>query len=213
MKKSFCMFFILLWLLKAGLISLAYAAPKSQQLRLAYLTQALKAPPALSNLDVFIPNKGEPGAELAITDNNTTGKFTGQTFILDKFTVPLNGDVLKVYNDKIAAKYAFVLLNLPAPSLLAIADIKTPQPHMFLDVASRDDALRNEQCRANMLHLQPNRAMRADALAQFMLKKRWQKWFLVIGQAPEDDLYAEAIKRAAKRFGLKLVAEKRWEHT
>jgi len=55
--------------------------------------------------------------------------------------------------------------------------------------------------------------MRADALAQYMMKKRWQKWFLVIGPTSEDRLYAAAIKRSAKRFGMKIVAEKVWTHT
>jgi ABC transporter substrate binding protein (PQQ-dependent alcohol dehydrogenase system) len=55
--------------------------------------------------------------------------------------------------------------------------------------------------------------MRADALAQYMMKKRWTKWFLVVGTNPEDKLFADAIKRAAKRFGSKIVAEKVWEHT
>jgi ABC transporter substrate binding protein (PQQ-dependent alcohol dehydrogenase system) len=55
--------------------------------------------------------------------------------------------------------------------------------------------------------------MRADALAQYMLKKRWREWFLVVGQTPEDQLYAAAIKRAAKRYGMKLVAEKAWDNT
>lgn len=213
MKKGFNAVLLLLGLLPSGINNPVYAATKTQSIKIAYLTQQQKAPPALSNLDVFISNKGEPGAELAIADNNTTGKFTGQTFALDKFIVPQEGDVLKVYNERIAAKYALILLDLPMPQLLAIADSKAAQPHLFLDIASSDDALRNEQCRANMLHLQPSRAMRADALAQLMLKKRWQKWFLVIGQAPEDQLYAEAIKRAAKKFNLKLVATKTWEHT
>lgn len=213
MKKGFNAVLLLLGLLPSGINNPVYAAAKTQSIKIAYLTQQQKAPPALSNLDAFISNKGEPGAELAIVDNNTTGKFTGQVFALDKFIVPQEGDVLKVYNEKIAAKYALVLLNLSAPQLLAIADSKTTQPHLFLDIASSDDALRNEQCRANMLHLQPSRAMRADALAQLMLKKRWQKWFLVVGQTPADQLYAEAIKRAAKKFNLKLVATKTWEHT
>jgi ABC transporter substrate binding protein (PQQ-dependent alcohol dehydrogenase system) len=55
--------------------------------------------------------------------------------------------------------------------------------------------------------------MRADALAQYMMKKRWDKWFLVIGPNQEDRLFADAIKRAAKRFGMNIVAEKTWEHT
>ena len=55
--------------------------------------------------------------------------------------------------------------------------------------------------------------MRADALAQYMMKKRWDKWFLVIGPNQEDRLFADAIKRAAKRFGMNIMAEKTWEHT
>ncbi|MCX7088931.1 MAG: ABC transporter substrate-binding protein [Methylococcales bacterium] len=213
MKNRSTVIITLLLGVSSALYAAPNAAPKTQQLRIAYLTQQQKAPAALSNLDAFISNKGEPGAALAIADNNTTGQFTHQTFALDSFVVPLDGDVLAVFNRKIAEKYALVLLNLPAEKLLVIADAKTAQAHLFLDIASSDDALRNEQCRANMLHIQPSRAMRADALAQFMLKKRWQKWFLVVGEAPEDVLYADAIKRAAKRFGMKLVAEKKWEHS
>jgi ABC transporter substrate binding protein (PQQ-dependent alcohol dehydrogenase system) len=213
MKNRFSAFLTRLLLMQLVMLSTPYAAPKNQQLRIAYLTQQRPPPPARSNLDEFISDVGQPGAKLAITDNNTTGQFTGQTFALDTFNVPINCDVVDTFNKKIAANYAFVLLNLPADKIVAIADLKTSQPHLFLDIASSDDALRNELCRATVLHLQPSRAMRADALAQFMLKKRWQRWFLVVGQAPEDALYAAAIKRAAKRFGMKLVATKNWEHT
>jgi len=55
--------------------------------------------------------------------------------------------------------------------------------------------------------------MRADALAQYLMKKRWTKWFLVVGTKPEDRLFADALKRAAKRFNMDIVAEKTWEHT
>lgn len=191
----------------------APAAKNSQQLRIAYLTQQQTPPVALSNLDIFIPNKGEPGAELAIIDNNTTGQFTGQNFVLDSFTVPLQDNINQFFSAKIAKQYAFVILNLPADKINAVADLQAGQTQLLMDISSTDDALRNEQCRSNVFHLLPGRAMRADALAQLMLKKRWQKWFLVIGATPDDALYAEALKRAAKRFGLKIVAEKAWDHT
>ena len=174
-KKVGALILTVAMLMQGLFVAEGVAAAKVSQVRIAYLTQQQKTPPVLSNLDVFISNKGEPGAELAIVENNTTGKFTGQAFVLDKFIVPENGDVLKVYNDKIAAKYALVILNLPTQALLAVSDVKTPQPHLLFDVATRDDALRNEQCRANVLHLLPSRAMRADALAQYMMKKRWHK--------------------------------------
>ena len=190
-----------------------FAADKIQQIHIAYLTQQQKPPAALSNLDSFIDNLGEPGAQLGILDNNTTGKFVGQNYTLDKFIVPLDGDVLQTFNNKVAPKYSLVISNLPADKLQSIANVNTPNPLLIFDVGTSDDALRNEQCKTNVLHLLPSRAMRADALAQMMLKKRWQKWFLVIGPTPADALYAEAIKRAAKRFNMKLVAEKVWDHT
>lgn len=184
-----------------------------QTINIAYLSQELAAPAALSNLDPFIKDKGVIGAELGIADNNTTGEFTGQQYALKKFIVPLSGNVADTFNKEIANKFQWLVLNLPDGQINPLADMPAAQAMLVFDVASSDDGLRNSGCRRNVLHLLPSRAMRADALAQYMMKKRWTKWFLVIGAAPEDRLYAEAIKRAVKRFGIEIVAEKTWEHT
>jgi ABC transporter substrate binding protein (PQQ-dependent alcohol dehydrogenase system) len=196
------------------LFSMGVVDAKTKQIiTIAYLTQEQNAPPALSNLDPFIKDKGASGAELAIDDNNTTGQFTDQEFILKKFIVPPEGNSIDVFNKAIANKYQLIITLLPAGSTLDIADLPAAGQMLLFDAATTADALRNEQCRNNILHILPSRAMRADALAQYMLKKRWNKWFLVIGPAPEDRLFADAIRRAAKRFGMKIVAEKSWEHT
>jgi ABC transporter substrate binding protein (PQQ-dependent alcohol dehydrogenase system) len=185
----------------------------AQTIKIAYFTQQQQPPVALSNLDPFIANKGIPGAELAISDNNTTGQFIQQNYSLEKIVVPLKGNLLQAFKEKISADTPYVLVNLPAEPLNQLADLPQAQQKLLFDVATTDDALRNSQCRANVLHLLPSRAMRADALAQFMAKQRWTKWFLVIGAHQEDKLYAEAIRRAAKRFGIKIVAEKLWTQT
>src|SRR5690606_23423023 len=54
----------------------------------------------------------------------------------------------------------------------------------------------------------PSYAMRADALAQYLLWKKWRRWFLIVGQHPADLAYARAIRRAAARFGAKIVEER-----
>lgn len=193
----------------------AYAKPgkPKQTLVIAYLMQEQAPPPILSNVEPFISNKGELGADLAISDNNTTGQFTGQHFSLKKFIVPPDGNIIDVFNLNIAGKFQYIVVNAPAERLNQLADLPASKQALLFDVATRDDALRNEQCRSNVLHLLPDRAMRADALAQYMLKKRWIKWFLVIGASPEDRLFADAIRRSAKRFGIEIVQEKTWEHT
>lgn len=189
-----------------------YAKGK-QTIKIAYLTQTQKVRPALSNLEPIIENKGIEGAELAIEDNNTTGQYTKQQFIVEKFIVPADGDAADIFSKQIAKKYAFVVSNLSPELTNSIADLALANKALIFDSATVDDALRNKACRANVLHLLPSRSMRADALAQYMMKKRWAKWFLVIGTTEEDKLYAEALKRAAKRFGMNIIQEKAWEHT
>ena len=186
---------------------------KPAEVTIAYLSQKQDAPSPLSNLDPFIQNKGLPGAELGIEDNNTTGQFTGQQFVLKPFIVPADGNPLETFKQAISGQFHFVVLNVTDEKLTELADAPEAKDTLFLDIASRDDALRNRNCRANVLHLLPSRAMRADALAQYLLKKRWTKLFLLQGNHDEDRLYSDAVKRAAKRFGLELVSEKNWEHT
>ncbi|MCK4493773.1 MAG: ABC transporter substrate-binding protein [Methylococcales bacterium] len=194
--------------------SLCFSKAKTKQIiKIAYFSQEQAVPAALSNLDPFIQNKGLSGAKIALEENNTTGVFTGQHYQLTKIIVPINGDIEKSFLTKVSADTHFVVVNLPVTQLKQLADLKASQQKLLFDVTTRDDGLRGQQCRANVLHLQPSRAMRADALAQFMLKKRWKKWFLVTGPLDNDRLYTEAFKRSAKKFGLKIIAEKKWIHT
>jgi ABC transporter substrate binding protein (PQQ-dependent alcohol dehydrogenase system) len=202
-------FLLFLHLLNADLV---YAKPK-QQINIAYITQEQVIPLQLSSWDPFIKNKGIIGAELGIDDDNTTGEFTGQQFNLKTVIAPLNGAVTDTFNKEISNKFQYVVVNLPASSLNSLADLPAAKELLLFDIATVDDALRNEQCRRNVLHLLPSRAMRADALAQYMMKKRWTKWFLLIGPAQADRFFADAIKRSAKRFGMNIVTEKTWEHT
>ena len=191
----------------------AQAVDEPAHLSLAYLTKEREVLPVLSNLDPVIHDSGIQGARLAIGDNNTTGRFTNQRFTLDEVVVPLEADVVPAFKALAAKGYRHILTRLSAADLVRIQSLPEASERLIYDVSTRDDALRGPQCSAQVLHLLPSRAMRADALAQYMLKKRWQDWFLITGPSEEDQLYAAALKRAAKRFGMRIVAEKRWTHT
>ena len=194
-------------------ISQSVYAVHKQEINITYFTQQLKIPAALSNLDAFIVDKGLQGALLAIKDNNTTGQFTGHQYILNAVTVPVDGDISEVYKSLNPEQNTLLISNLFRTQLEQIAQLAGQSKTLIFDVATRSDQLRYRRCYNNIFFLAPSRAMRADALAQYMLKKRWKKWFLVIGPNADDRLYASAIKRAAKRFGIKIVEEKTWTHT
>lgn len=183
-----------------------------QEIKVAYLAQEKKQPAALSNLEAFVKHKGWLGAKLALNDNNTTGQFTGQHYHLEQRIVALDADVKAVFLDLIKENYQLIIVNLSAQQLTEISGLNNQQALLF-DVSTRADSLRSQNCLHDVLHLLPSRAMRADALAQYMRKKHWNEWFLVLGNTKEDGLYAEAIRRSAKKFGMKIVAEKKWLHS
>jgi ABC transporter substrate binding protein (PQQ-dependent alcohol dehydrogenase system) len=54
--------------------------------------------------------------------------------------------------------------------------------------------------------------MLTDALAQYLVLKRWRNVLLVAGPSAADHAYAEAMKRSIKKFGAKLVTEKPWTY-
>jgi ABC transporter substrate binding protein (PQQ-dependent alcohol dehydrogenase system) len=193
-------------------INFSFADDK-QVIKIVYISQELKLSAALSNLDPFIQHKGLVGAELAIKENNTTGEFTGQKYEMKKVLVPVSADIVELYNQQVGKDAVFVVANLPVEQLKKLVKLKSSKGKLFFDATTVDDALRNQQCLDNVFHLLPSRAMRADALAQYMMKKRWNKWFLVTGPSQADKDYASAIKRAATRFGIKIIVEKQWTHT
>lgn len=187
------------------------AQAQVQTIKITYITQEYKVPAALSNLDAFIQLKGMVGAEMAVAENNITGQFTGQKFELHKVVVPVEANVLEVFEQQSIDNSDLVITNLPLKQLIELTE--SVKEKLFFDATTTDDDLRQQHCNKDILHMLPSRAMRADGLAQYMMKKRWNDWFLVAGMTPADAKYAAAIKRAAKRFGIKLVAEKQWTHT
>ena len=164
----------------------------------------------VSPLDRPAADAGLAGARLGIADNATTGRFTGQRFTLVERILPTDGDPAELVRSLAGEGIRFVVADLDAPALLAAAAAAKAEEVLILNSRAPDDVLRNEDCRGNVLHTSASRAMLADALAQYLAAKRWRRWFLVVGQSPGDKLYADALRRAAKRFGAEIVIEKEW---
>ncbi len=164
----------------------------------------------LSLLRPVVDDTGQSGAEQGISDNNTTGQFTGQSFQLRSVKVKPDQSPNQAFLELHRQGTRLFLLNLPADKLIEIADMPEAKDSLLFNIGARDDELRIRECRANLLHTIPSRAMLADALAQYLTWKRWNEWFLVVGRHPQDKAYADALKRAAKRYGHKIVEEKVW---
>lgn len=163
----------------------------------------------LSGLDPVPERRGIEGAQLAISDNATTGGFLGHRYLLDVVSLPPEGDVVAAART-LLADHDFIILDMAPAAVLAVADLPEAQDAVLINAASEAMELRGTQCRGNLLHTALEQDMAADALMQVLLSKRWIKLALIEGPTGEDAALAEAYRRAARKFGLKIVSEKQW---
>jgi ABC transporter substrate binding protein (PQQ-dependent alcohol dehydrogenase system) len=167
----------------------------------------------ISLLDVPSNTDGIAGARLAIADNNTTGRFLDQQFLLEDFRLKGTDNLADVVTALAERGISIAIADLPADALLKVADAGREQGLLIFNAGAVDDRLREEDCRANVIHVAPTRSMLADALAQYLIWKKWRRWLLVVGSHPKDKLLANALRRAAGRFGGRIVQERVFEDT
>jgi ABC transporter substrate binding protein (PQQ-dependent alcohol dehydrogenase system) len=168
---------------------------------------------AISLLDIPPADDGVAGARLAIEDNNTTGKFLSQRFTLEDIKLKESDDPAAVIEGLGARGINLVIADLPPDALLKAADAGRERGILLFNAGATDDRLREEDCRANVVHTAPTRAMLADGLAQYLVWKKWRRWLFVVGSHPNDKLFADALRRAATRFGARIVQERVFEDT
>jgi ABC transporter substrate binding protein (PQQ-dependent alcohol dehydrogenase system) len=189
----------------------ALAAGTTLEVGIGYLRHA-GVKETLSLVEQPAENNGVAGARLAIEDNNTTGKFLNQHFTLDETELKHGDDVVKAATT-LAEHDGFLILDISADEVLKVADALRDRGTVLLDAGSIDDRLREQDCRANVVHVAPTRTMLADALGQYLVWKQWRRWLLVVGSHDNDKLYADALRRTAMRFGAKIVQERTFEDT
>src|ERR1700736_6080316 len=190
-----------------GVLATSALAADPVEIGIGYLHRA-GVKPALSLVELPFENDGVAGARLATEDNNTTGKFLNQHFTLEEARLKDGDDAAKMAVALADRNIGFIIADLPADALLKAADAVRDRGTVLFNAGSIDERLREEDCRANVIHAAPTRSMLADGLAQYLVWKQWKRWMLVVGSHEEDKLYAEALRRAAARFGAKIVQER-----
>jgi ABC transporter substrate binding protein (PQQ-dependent alcohol dehydrogenase system) len=163
-----------------GVLATSALAADPVEIGIGYLGRA-GVKPTLSLVELPSENDGVAGARLAIEDNNTTGKFLNQHFTLEEFRLKDGDDAAKAAIALADRNTGFIIGNLPADALLKAADAVRDRGTVLFNAGSIDDRLREQDCRANVIHTAPTRSMLADALAQYLVWKQRKRWMLVVG--------------------------------
>lgn len=190
---------------------LACGAAEAQDVRSAVLRVDYAALLPLSRLDLPAEDLGFAGGELATGDNQTTGAFLGQNYAIDVVaTTP--DEAVTAFGALIDEGIRIVVVLAESAELLAMADA-APADALILNARSGDAALRDGECRGNVLHIAPSDLMRSDAVAQFLIWKQWDEWLLIHGSNPADRALGEAYQRSATKFGAEVVETRVFEDT
>ena len=179
---------------------------------IAYIGKSYAEAEPLSLIDKIYTDKGIQGARVAIAEDNMTGRLLGHAYTLEEDIIPESDDIVAKAQTVLKAGATMIVADLEPEDLLKVADLPEARDAIIFNIRSNDVRLRNENCRKNVFHIPPDWAMRADALAQYLVWKQWRKWALISGERPKDKDYAEAVRRAAKRFGGKIVGEKTYAY-
>ena len=194
-------------LILAALAGVPGAAAPALEFPIVFLTRAEEPRLPLSFVDPVVEDPGVWGARLAIKDNQTTGSFLGHNYELVEVTVPADGDVAAAFAEQVAGGSRLFIADLPRDDLLALAQHPDAAGTLIFNSRVGDDDLRRTTCFPQVFHTALSRAMRADALVQFLVWKKWTEIFLLAGSTEGDRAYAEAVRRAVTKFGAEIVAE------
>ena len=196
------------------LASLVWSAAAAQavEVRAAVLRVDYPTLLPISRYDLAPDDLGFAGAALADEDNGTTGGFLGHTYdTVTVATAPEGAD--DALEDILADDVRLVVISARGEDLLRLTDRAAEAGAIVMNARAPDVALRDGNCRANLLHIAPSRAMLADAVAQFAVWKKWDDWLLIAGSNPDDVALAEAYRRAAAKFGARIVDDLTFEDT
>jgi ABC transporter substrate binding protein (PQQ-dependent alcohol dehydrogenase system) len=165
----------------------------------------------ISILDIPAPDDFVAGVKMAIDDDNTTGRFLDQSFSLVDAKLGAGEDPTAKMDRMLAEGVKLFVVDLPPDQLIEVAD--HAKDALIFNASAADERVREQDCRANVIHTAPSRAMLADGLAQYLIWKQWRRWLLIVGSHPDDKLLGAAYERAAKKFGAKIVETRAFADT
>lgn len=143
--------------------------------------------------------------KVALAEGQLELESAGAALVLDTVAVADAATAKAAAASAEKAGAAALVADLPAAWTLAAADgARLP----LLNIGAADDRLRGNDCRRNLWHVGPSERMRADALAQTLVARKWSQVLLLTGPSQADRERSASAQASIKRYGLKLVASK-----
>jgi ABC transporter substrate binding protein (PQQ-dependent alcohol dehydrogenase system) len=189
----------------------AEAAPLGKAVTVGYLQLANDArydDRAGPGDTVITPGRPVAGAEMAVGEVNLTAAALGRSFALSKAEADDAAGLAERIGAMAKQGVHWFLLDAPDDAMAAVAKALKGRDLLLFNISAPGDGLRGADCQRELVNVYPSRAMLADALAQLLVARKWPEVLVLRGPLAEDKAASAAFIRSAKRYGLKIAAER-----
>ena len=136
------------------------------------------------------------GARVAVEESDFASSAAGVKLELRRQAAE-NADALVAAIQQLQGGGAhFFLLDAPGDVVAAVAQRTRGKDLLLFNLTALDDSLRQERCQPHLFHVAPSHAMLMDALAQFLVAKKWRQALVLKGPRPEDAALNAAFERS-----------------
>jgi ABC transporter substrate binding protein (PQQ-dependent alcohol dehydrogenase system) len=143
-----------------------------------------------------------PAVEVAIDESKPLSTVIHRDFAVARITARTADDVTPAVLAALQEKHVhFFVLDLPGEVVKLLARAMHAKDVLLFNATAPDDWLRRETCSAAIVHTVPSLAMTTDALAQYLVFRKWRNVLVLQGPRPDDAVLAEAFVGSAKKFG------------
>jgi ABC transporter substrate binding protein (PQQ-dependent alcohol dehydrogenase system) len=143
------------------------------------------------------------GVEVALDEMKPLSRVMHRDFAVDRISLTNDADLAAVLQNHAEQ---FYILDLPADAIRSIAKAARGKDVMLYNATSPDDSLRRDLCAPAIVHTMPSQAMLMDALAQYLVSRKWRDVVLLQGPRPGDAVLADAFDHSAHKFGARITA-------
>ena len=149
-----------------------------------------------------------PGALMAVRESRVLGRALKINFSLERARGKTAAEIVVAIERMAAAGVRFFLIDADAAVITAVGAATAGRGLLLFNISEPADILRGAGCRAHVMHVIPSHAMLTDALAQFLVAKKWREVLVLKGPEDEDAAFAAAFQSSARRFGVRITTSR-----
>ena len=162
-------------------------------------------PVDIRSATTIINRRAYAGAQLAIKELEQFTRIAKAYFSLERHSLSTAEEMAKTILKMRDSGSYFFLIDAPTSVVSEVAQLTRDKDVYLFNTTAIGDSLRNEACQKHLFHMTASRAMRTDALSQYLVERKWKKILILRGPLTEDELMASAFEKSAAQFGLKIV--------